>query len=414
MADKSQNNSSEQERKQNEILYRFSHPADNENKELDKLITEGIGFENPLQAESNVDKVFHILEVGNLDIELCSFQLTEYGYEVAGIDPDDEMAGRYLGYFCCVRENGEWQSYDEIFEKVNLDTGDLEREMFRVLDKYAQEKGLSYTNNAQNQSVYWLKNIDHEFYYGIELYKLINVVSTEELSADKSSKFYIELMRDDGYKMKAFNPVHKETAYTNKHDIDWEYAIHGTYPDHRKSVINATDENIAAIGTEIINITGRKNLDANDLFSINRGITDFHARIFNEDADVKTIAGYIVEREFMKPELQKGDFIDYDNKRWHVDSVGKDYINLTNLNPLDKTMKSTLTNSHRHEMVYAIVDKSEIDMSTLVPKNESASQTKTSLMERLEKGKEKVREADKNKGQPDKPKNKKKGVDIDG
>ena len=36
------------------------------------------------------------------------------------------------------------------------------------------------------------------------------------------------------------------------------------------------------------------------------------------------------------------------------------------------------------------------------------------LSERIESGKEKVREADKNKGEPDKQKNKKKGVDIDG
>lgn len=71
-----------------------------------------------------------------------------------------------------------------------------------------------------------------------------------------------------------------------------------------------------------------------------------------------------------QPKLEKGDIIDYDNRRWHVDSVYSDgSIQLTNLNPLDGTINMSSPNWKNHIKNYSLVDKRDVDMSTLVPKN---------------------------------------------
>lgn len=90
--------------------------------ELKKVIESGI------MPDDNVPVV---LEVGNLDIEI-----TIYSNE-----DDDSL---YLGYFCCLRKDGVWDSYNDIFDAVNLDVPELEAEMYRVLAKYADEKNLSF------------------------------------------------------------------------------------------------------------------------------------------------------------------------------------------------------------------------------------------------------------------------------
>jgi len=84
-----------------------------------------------------------VLEVGNLDIEItinCVEAITDNGVEPEPIS---------LGYFCCIRENGEWESYGEAPYAVDLDVPDIEAEMFRVLNEFAQERGLSFF--AQNE-----------------------------------------------------------------------------------------------------------------------------------------------------------------------------------------------------------------------------------------------------------------------
>lgn len=93
------------------------------------------------------DNVAIVLEAGNLDIELM-INFGEYRNDelITPIHPE---------YFCCVRTNGEWASYDEISEPVNLDVPDIEAEMFRILDKFAEERSLTFfTQNdrsTQNQ-----------------------------------------------------------------------------------------------------------------------------------------------------------------------------------------------------------------------------------------------------------------------
>ena len=82
------------------------------------------------------DNVPVVLEVGNLDIEITIYA-------------NEDCEGLTLGYFCCLRTDGIWDSYDDIFDTVNLDVPDLEAEMYRVLAKYADEKNLSFF--AQNE-----------------------------------------------------------------------------------------------------------------------------------------------------------------------------------------------------------------------------------------------------------------------
>lgn len=83
------------------------------------------------------DDVPFMLEAGNLDIEI------NIQFDIEPIT---------LEYFCCVRIDGKWESYNEILDEVNLDAPDLETEMFRVLSKYAEEEGLSFF--AQNESYF--------------------------------------------------------------------------------------------------------------------------------------------------------------------------------------------------------------------------------------------------------------------
>jgi len=128
------------------------------------------------------------------------------------------------------------------------------------------------------------------------------------------------------------------------------------------------------------------------------------------------------------PELKTGDFIDYDNKRWHVDYVSADTIQLTNLNPLDSDKEIRASHWKDHITEYTVVDKSEVDMSTLTPPKAgrklsfdwqddrklpiidmkkletvlhnggfSGDEGRPSLMDRVEKGKQKVAQQ----GQPD-------------
>jgi len=77
-----------------------------------------------------------VLEAGNLDIEM----VIDFGEYLNDVRTEPVS----LEYFCCVRIDGEWESYDIIFDDVILDVPDIEAEMFRVLSKYAEEKGLSF------------------------------------------------------------------------------------------------------------------------------------------------------------------------------------------------------------------------------------------------------------------------------
>lgn len=80
------------------------------------------------------DDVPFVLEAGKLDIEITIFA------------DSDHM---WLGYDCCRKSDGEWESFDTISDEVNLDVPSIENEMFRVLDKFAEENNLSYFTQEQ-------------------------------------------------------------------------------------------------------------------------------------------------------------------------------------------------------------------------------------------------------------------------
>ena len=82
------------------------------------------------------DTVLFVLQAGNLDIEI-NINCGEYLNDVR-ISPIS------LEYFCCVRKDGEWGSFEEIPTPVNLDVPDLEAEMFNVLENFAATRGLSF------------------------------------------------------------------------------------------------------------------------------------------------------------------------------------------------------------------------------------------------------------------------------
>jgi len=81
-----------------------------------------------------------VLEVGNLDIEI---NIKNFGMGVI-TENSIETEPLSLEYFCCVRINGEWESLESIPCTVDLDVSDIETEMYRVLEKFAELRGLSF------------------------------------------------------------------------------------------------------------------------------------------------------------------------------------------------------------------------------------------------------------------------------
>jgi hypothetical protein len=82
--------------------------------------------------ESFADEVVFVLNAGCVNIEATIYLSAK---------------GLSIGYDCCILDSdldGDWISYDSIPDKVNLDVDNMEAEMFRVLDKFVTEHGLSY------------------------------------------------------------------------------------------------------------------------------------------------------------------------------------------------------------------------------------------------------------------------------
>jgi hypothetical protein len=100
---------------------------------------DGVALENLKKIlegnyESFADEVVFVLNAGCVNIE-ATIYLTSKGLTI--------------GYDCCIKDrviDGDWISYDSIPDEVNLDVDDMESEMFRVLDNFVTEHGLSYFN----------------------------------------------------------------------------------------------------------------------------------------------------------------------------------------------------------------------------------------------------------------------------
>ena len=96
--------------------------------------------------ESFADEVVFVLNAGCVNIEATIYLSAK---------------GLSIGYDCCIKDrdlDGDWISYNSIPDKVNLDVNDMEAEMFRVLNKFVTEHGLSYfefndtSNNKKNSN----------------------------------------------------------------------------------------------------------------------------------------------------------------------------------------------------------------------------------------------------------------------
>jgi len=82
--------------------------------------------------ESYADEVVFVLNAGCVNIEATVF-----------LSPE----GLTIRYDCCIKDrelDGDWISYDVISDEVNLNADDMESEMFKVLDLFVAERGLSY------------------------------------------------------------------------------------------------------------------------------------------------------------------------------------------------------------------------------------------------------------------------------
>jgi hypothetical protein len=86
------------------------------------------------------DEVVFVLNAGHVNIEATIF--------VSSLSKDGSII-MSIGYDCCIKDRelrGDWISYDSIPDDINLNVEDMEAEMFRVLDKFVFEHGLSYFN----------------------------------------------------------------------------------------------------------------------------------------------------------------------------------------------------------------------------------------------------------------------------
>jgi hypothetical protein len=85
------------------------------------------------------DEVVFMLNAGYVNIEATIF--------VSSLSKDGSQIIMRISYDCCIKDrefDGDWISYDSIPDEVNLDVEDIETEMFKVLDKFVTEHGLSY------------------------------------------------------------------------------------------------------------------------------------------------------------------------------------------------------------------------------------------------------------------------------
>lgn len=118
--------------------------AKHSNEELQQILKSNLN--------KHADEVPYSLEAGCVNIEATIFH---------------DGNRLYTGYDICVRTHDapmEWSSYASIPDKVNLNSGNMEQEMFNVLDRFVKENNLSYTelNN--------LKSIDIQSnYYNMEM-----------------------------------------------------------------------------------------------------------------------------------------------------------------------------------------------------------------------------------------------------
>ena len=434
-------------------------------------ITEPNGIESKEFGELD-GKALWSLQAGDIRIDLLIWQYdmqeqSEFGNGI-GFEIYSNKFSRTNEEHFYMELAGQHYKYSDLdIDKVNS-VADIETQMFEILDKVVQENGLKYVTEEiskppTQQELYEQAVADDKFY-------LRNDGQIEQLYYNPDGYGGEGQYVSDNY---SYQDVLDAAAQANgsvKKFFEHFYGVSKQYLTDN----DGSDEFRAE--------DSRFNGNDHDLMGCTEETASGLAEFAREQEKLETID----LNKKKQPDIKTGDFIDYDNKRWHVDYVGADTIQLTNINPLDNNKEIRASRWKDHIKEYTVVDKSEVDMSTLIPQtagrklsfdgqnqnielpvidmkkletvlrnsglfsNEEVqaiwhtvwdysgdwlkvsderfmksaaveketgkqpSKQKPSLADRIEKGKEKVREADKNKGEPDKPKNKKKGVDIDG
>ena len=116
-------------------------------------IKEVLGDDYAFKQTKTIEEVKKILETGEMaDNNDVPFVLEAGNLDVEVFIYFDEGMPPFLGYYCCVREDGCWESYGDLEDRVNLDVPDLEAEMFRVLAKFAEEYSLSFFVQNENNT----------------------------------------------------------------------------------------------------------------------------------------------------------------------------------------------------------------------------------------------------------------------
>ena len=116
----------------------------NKQRKLKKELKERYFFERKF-SNATIQQMMEHLEKGTSVVEVATLTVGAVRLDAVLYWNDD---GYQLGYDLMVRDDLDspmWICYDSLTEDVNIQTRNLEREMFRILDRAVEYYGLSYT-----------------------------------------------------------------------------------------------------------------------------------------------------------------------------------------------------------------------------------------------------------------------------
>ena len=116
----------------------------NKQRKLKKELKERYFFERKF-SNATIQQMMEHLEKGTSVVEVAKLTVGAVRLDAVLYWND---GGYQLGYDLLVRDEMDspmWICYDSLTEDVNIQTRNLEREMFRILDRAVEYYGLSYT-----------------------------------------------------------------------------------------------------------------------------------------------------------------------------------------------------------------------------------------------------------------------------
>lgn len=116
----------------------------NKQKKLKKELKDQYSFQRKFQNSTIQEMITH-LEKGTSVVEVAILTVGVVRLDAVLYWND---GGYQLGYDLMVRDDLDspmWICYDSLPDEVNIQSRNLEREMFRVLDLAVEHYGLSYT-----------------------------------------------------------------------------------------------------------------------------------------------------------------------------------------------------------------------------------------------------------------------------